>query len=963
MNSIRRILQKLQYRDRDLSTASIDGKDFLEYRLYETPVIYFSTHYAPEGREVLRDILLAIWNQNKTKLYITLDIGVDADHPNVRFYNTKMKPGDVNHPIGVFDYGKNKEQYEKMLSNLEKEKVDAGALWDFVRDTLQTKREKTVDKDLVANLTALKGNIQGKTNERTAHILIDRAIFIKFMEDRGFIGPEFFSVVNCKEFIDVLAKESVKILDKIFQKANDLLNGDIFRNETLKDVGKEVISELHKFFITDYETGQLTIFPYKFDRISLPLISNIYESFLEEKKQEKGIYYTPESVVDLILTDTLEKQIRKKSNEHKEPEITVFDPACGSGIFLVKALKRLEEAYRNYFEKQGKKFTLGDRKRILEKNIYGVDSDENAVRIATFSLYLALFEGEKSEKIREIVKKGFDFPILGDNVLVQNSLKKDVFKDKKFDCIVGNPPWGYRFKRNERADRELLKYLKDRFPECSDIQSSQFFLRKVKDWSKKESRFAFVVNNSIFYNLQADTFRKQFLKNYNLTKYIELSKIKDIIFKSSTQPGVVLIFDNDVNDNNKIDYYVPGHNKLSKYLGIIVLGDKDRKIVKRRQLLEEDVLWRLLVSGDLEDYDLVKKLDTQKCDGYKITCSSGFQPMIGAKTRGEVKHRKMITPSMLHRYFVDVNKSENFNWNQELRRKGNEDMFNGDRLILRAEVGKEFARLTTAFANVPFIFKHNLLGIKVEGMNNFWILQGVLNSKLAAYYFYLVSPQWGKGTRNILRNRNIESFPIFEADNDNPKLQRLTELSKGMTRLKEEQSQSAISNLSLENRIEQFEQEMDELVFDIYSLNEPERQRIRDFYLMNTERKGDKVTPKDMEKYISRFIEIVGGLLKEDICLDAESYISGLLGASVCFKVDDQKKKVRIYEDNLKTILQLIINDKISKYDTTHILGQKKIKIYHKDTLYIIKSNEFRDWTLTEAIDDAKEEIASYFLR
>ena len=149
-------------------------------------------------------------------------------------------------------------------------------------------------------------------------------------------------------------------------------------------------------------------------------------------------------------------------------------------------------------------------------------------------------------------------------------------------------------------------------------------------------------------------------------------------------------------------------------------------------------------------------------------------------------------------------------------------------------------------------------------------------------------------------------------------------------------------------------------------MNEPEKQRIKDFYLVNTEREEEsKVKKSDMEGYLDRFKEIFKKLLKEKVYLNAEYYISNLLGAAVCFKIEDREKSTKEHPSKNETILQLltnvITNERIKEYDFTHILGQKKIKIYDKNVFYIIKSNGLRDWTLTEAIEDVREEIASYF--
>jgi len=66
----------------------------------------------------------------------------------------------------------------------------------------------------------------------------------------------------------------------------------------------------------------------------------------------------------------------------------ILDPACGSGIFLVKAFQRLIHRWRNANPTKSRRpICFGD---LLEKNLFGVDIHEEAVRVASFSLYLAM---------------------------------------------------------------------------------------------------------------------------------------------------------------------------------------------------------------------------------------------------------------------------------------------------------------------------------------------------------------------------------------------------------------------------------------------------------------------------------------------------------------------------------------------------------------------------------------------
>src|SRR5690606_1064615 len=118
--------------------------------------------------------------------------------------------------------------------------------------------------------------------------------------------------------------------------------------------------------------------------IPVELISRLYEEFLGENKKDKGLYYTPSHLAKLLVDECLPL---KKYKEIDLANFKILDPACGSGIFLVTAFKRLVQIWR--LQHKLDKPNIDDLKKIL-RNIYGVDKEEQAVMLSSFSLSLAL---------------------------------------------------------------------------------------------------------------------------------------------------------------------------------------------------------------------------------------------------------------------------------------------------------------------------------------------------------------------------------------------------------------------------------------------------------------------------------------------------------------------------------------------------------------------------------------------
>ena len=129
------------------------------------------------------------------------------------------------------------------------------------------------------------------------------------------------------------------------------------------------MDELRTFILgnSELESRQLTLWPlYSFDIIPIQLISSIYELFfhLSDEEDEKGTYYTPLHLVNLVMDE-----VYPWEGEYKD--ISFFDPSCGSGIFLVEAYRRL---VCRWMSQNAVQAITCDRLNLLLKNsIFGVD--------------------------------------------------------------------------------------------------------------------------------------------------------------------------------------------------------------------------------------------------------------------------------------------------------------------------------------------------------------------------------------------------------------------------------------------------------------------------------------------------------------------------------------------------------------------------------------------------------------
>ena len=214
------------------------------------------------------------------------------------------------------------------------------------------------------------------------------------------------------------------------------LNGGLFRKNDLDtDYLVNVANDLWEKIFGFFEGYNFTIAEdTPFDQevaVDPEMIGKVYESLVsveDEEKGDAGIFYTPRVEIDLMcrlaLVDNLANHIGTEDDKdffyqalfafestektevddrlaaanlwepiHKHlTEITVLDPACGSGSFLVGMLHVLDDVQERARRSLGinTESSFERRKSIIGKNLYGVDVKQWACKVAELRLWLAL---------------------------------------------------------------------------------------------------------------------------------------------------------------------------------------------------------------------------------------------------------------------------------------------------------------------------------------------------------------------------------------------------------------------------------------------------------------------------------------------------------------------------------------------------------------------------------------------
>ena len=334
--------------------------------------------------------------------------------------------------------------------------------------------------------------------------LLDRLLFIFFAEDCGLLPPN-----SMVQIIDQW--ESLKDMDeyrpfydrvkKYFGYMNTgfqgkkyeifAYNGGLFKPDEVLDNIK--ISD----DLLVAHTRKLSEYDFESD-VDVNILGHIFENSLSEieevtqqinsgatpqtsKRKQDGVFYTPQYITKYIVENTVGRLCAEKKKELNIVEdeylsdqrrqlktkqrlleqlkeyrkwllqLTILDPACGSGAFLNAALQFLMGEHKQIDELEkkvlGYSLEFQDVENyILENNLFGVDINEESVEIAQLALWLRTAKPHrKLNSLNENIKCGnsliSDPAIAGDKAFNWQEQFPKVFEKGGFDVVIGNPPY------------------------------------------------------------------------------------------------------------------------------------------------------------------------------------------------------------------------------------------------------------------------------------------------------------------------------------------------------------------------------------------------------------------------------------------------------------------------------------------------------------------------------------------
>ncbi|MES2799304.1 MAG: DNA methyltransferase [Bacteroidota bacterium] len=311
------------------------------------------------------------------------------------------------------------------------------------------------------------------------------------------------------------------------------------------------------------------------DEIKSEIEGNVLEKTKTRRKKD-GVFYTPKYITKYIIDNTIGKLCTEKKEEMKLLDeeyitdkkiqtktkkalldklndyrnwlldLTICDPACGSGAFLNQALEFLIAEHRYVDELQAK--LLGDslilsdiENSILERNIYGVDLNDESVEIAKLSLWLRTAQkGRKLNSLNNNIKCGnslIDDPaVAGDKAFSWEKEFPEVFAKGGFDVVIGNPP----YVRVQNLDYNTIDYYKRNYKVCHQrVDLYLLFFERGFSIINQNGILSFI-NPTMFINSDYGIGLRKFLKETSIVEIIDFGDLA--IFEDAiTYTGIFTI--------------------------------------------------------------------------------------------------------------------------------------------------------------------------------------------------------------------------------------------------------------------------------------------------------------------------------------------------------------------------------------------------------------------------------------
>ncbi|NJL27176.1 MAG: N-6 DNA methylase [Thermoanaerobaculia bacterium] len=844
--------------------------------------------------------------------------------------------------------------------------METGQFW---HQGLSVDRKTGVDHVLLADLAVLERDLVHASLERAAaQALIGRSIFIQYLIDRRIVEPDRLAkICGGRSLPEILRKPAAT--RRLFDWLRETFNGDMFSTSTTASPGEAHLERVADFLdAIDPKTGQTTLFPYQFDVIPVELISSIYERFAHSaagapthrqstEASKLGVYYTRLPVVSLVLDEVMSGLTGSE---------TVLDLTCGSGVFLVEALRRLVQL-RCGSAQPSRELV----RSTLYEQIFGVDISEAAVRVAAFSLYLAALELDPEPRPPEALK--FQ-PLIGKTLLIGDAHTIETKEQgaallgrngglKTFDVIVGNPPWSFKGRTGTAARRSRGT----RGP-AQPRGEGLDFVKRAAEFAHAKTRFGLVLSAMPFFSIKKGVeAAHHIVRELAPVTLVNLSSLRSWLFPGATMPAIALFARHREQPPDQITVVQVPWSPVGAKTHTFEITPSDIGTLRLGAWREQPARLKATAFGSKRDLALLDDL-TSKYDRLGDRLSKLGARLCDGLILGRPENRTRDTSVLIGLDFLETDGLRHFGFEDDLtkfeypRAQWPRDYANYQApLLLIKEFFAKQPRAIVAVSDRDRVFTDAFFGITFQHRHrrSAHLLASVLSSALASWFFMITGAEMGLFKRRLFQ-QDILTLPVPDllAATQSRLAQKILELEK---------------ILQTESVAKATWTELDEAVFDLYDLDEADRVVMRDGLFRASwewkEGREESVRPAatqtDLEPYARTFLSTIDAWLSARKRRRMRAEIFDL-------KPHDPLRVVRFVLEqrpgpSIVDVLQpnaplaailAQIGRQLRVQLTGALVGQRELRVHGRDEVVIVKPAARRHWMGVSALEDADAVIA-----
>ena len=922
------------------------SRDFAPDALWRSDsalTVYFK--FAPEAPpdEQVAGWRREIWNQGFAPLlWVVSPRRIDLYNG----FGRPLETGDTDtHRLRTF------RTIERALDELDafagRLSMETGRFW---QQAGAVNRKTSVDRQLLSDLAALERDLVAAGQNRTdAQGLIGRSIFTQYLIDRHIVTQQLIESEYGHDALSAILRDR-PATKQLFDWLRRTFNGDMFPSEGAAVPDAEHLDRVADFLdAVDPESGQMTLFPYQFDVIPVELISSIYEQFAHADPAtaspgaETDVFYTRLSLVSLVLDEVMDGLT---GNE------TVLDLTCGSGVFLVEALRRLVALRAN-----GGAPSRELIRTTLQRQIQGVDISEPAVRVAAFSLYLAALELDPDPRPPQALR--FE-PLIGKTLIVGDAWDLEALPESaKFDVIVGNPPWSYRGKA-ATATRRLRR---DRDDARAPRGESLDFVFRAMDFASDKTRFGVILSAVQLFS-RSETgaaASRQLIEALSPVTLVNLSNQSNWLFPRGNMPAVALLARHRTSRRDTITAVQVPWSPVGEQSHTFEIAPSDIITLRLADWKRKPEFLKGAFCGYRRDLALLDRLTSSHLtlSARLSELDSGLRTgLIFGNRSGDSSYLRglpLLTARDLRPFSVPTSKDLESFAASAAERPRDRDSYRAPLLLVK-EFLMHGPRPVVAVADQDIVFTDAFFGAAIPSAQHeaAHLLAAILSSSLASWFFLMTASTFGLWMQRIKR-RDIEGMPI-------PDLDAALHSDAGRRLLRLARTLRRRSPGDADWRT------LDEAVFDLYDMDEADRVVARDglfraSWQWKTGRieSAQAVSPKrHMLKYARTFLAAVDVWLtarkRRHLRAEVFDLPKGAPLRVVRFVLEDgyasSVARLVTPKGNLRHVLDRI-GERLDVRLATSLSGQRELRVHGPREVIIIKPNARRHWMAVSALEDA----------